>query len=254
VPGLIEGSGVAVSRAVPGRLWVHNDSGKPELLALDYRGAVTGRLAFTGASVRDWEAIAVGPCGTASCLYVGDIGDNNARRDQITIYRAPEPDDASGSVAADAFHARYPDGPRNAEALLVGADGRLYVVTKGDTAPIAVYRFPATLQTGNTMTLERVGAPAPNSSRAAARVTGGDVSWDGQWAALRTRSSLTFYKSSDLLAGRWRETRTVDLTALKEPQGEGIALGPNNAVFLVSEGGGKGRAGTFAQFSCEPQG
>ena len=92
VPGLSEGSGLALSRRVPGRLWTHNDSGKPILFALDARGAVTGRIEVTGATVEDWEAIAVGPCGTGSCLYIGDIGDNNASRKRITIYRLPEPD------------------------------------------------------------------------------------------------------------------------------------------------------------------
>src|SRR5687767_2334076 len=51
VPGLFEGSGLALSRRVPGRLWSHNDSGKPVLFSLDARGAATGRLEVTGATV-----------------------------------------------------------------------------------------------------------------------------------------------------------------------------------------------------------
>ena len=76
VPGLSEASGLALSRRVPGRLWTHNDSGEPVVVALDARGSVTGRIRLMGAAVEDWEAIAVGPCGTGSCLHVGDIGDN----------------------------------------------------------------------------------------------------------------------------------------------------------------------------------
>jgi hypothetical protein len=41
----------------------------------------------------------------------------------------------------------------------------------------------------------------------------------------------------------------VDLKPLKEPQGEGVALG-NGTIFLAGEGGG--RAGTFARFACDP--
>ena len=44
VPELVEGSGVAASHRVPGRLWAHNDSGEPVLFALSQDGSVTGRV------------------------------------------------------------------------------------------------------------------------------------------------------------------------------------------------------------------
>jgi hypothetical protein len=255
VPGLSEASGLAVSRRVPGRLWTHNDSGEPVLASVDARGSVTGRVRLTGAAVEDWEAIAVGPCGTGSCIYVGDIGDNDARRKRITIYRLPEPDGANGSApVADVFHATYPDGSHDAEALLIGGDGRLHIVTKGETGPIAIYRFPAQLKSGATVTLERVGAGPAGKPDAESRITDGAASPDGQWAVLRTKSALTFYRTSDLLSGQWRAANRVDLTSLKEPQGEGVALGADNSVFLAGEGGGKGQAGSFARFSCAPRG
>ena len=254
VPGLSEASGLAASRRTPGRLWTHNDSGDPVVVALDARGSVTGRVRLTGAAVEDWEAIAVGPCGTGSCLHVGDIGDNEARRKRITIYRLPEPDGASGSATvADVFHATYPDGPHDAETLLIGGDGRIHIVTKGETGPVAVYRFPAQLKSGATVTLERVGAGAGKAD-AESRITDGAVSPDGQWAVLRTKSALTFYRAADLLAGQWRAANRVDLTSLKEEQGEGVALGADNTVFLAGEGGGKGQPGSFARFSCAPRG
>jgi hypothetical protein len=254
VKGLPEASGIAVSRRVPGRLWALNDSGQPVVFALDSRGAVTGQVGLTGADVQDWEAIAVGPCGKQSCIYIADIGDNNAGRSRVTIYRLPEPEAASGTVAvADVFHATYPDGSHDAEALLVAADGRVHIVTKGETGAIGIYRFPAELKSGSTTRLERVGTPSAKPE-AASRITDAAVSPDGQWAALRTKSSVTFYRASDLLEGQWRAGTRVDLTPLKEPQGEGIALGDNDVVFLAGEGGGKGRAGTFARFTCAPRG
>ena len=251
-PGLHEASGLALSRRTPGRLWTHNDSGRPVIFALDTRGAVTGSIEISGAAVADWEAIAVGPCGGSSCLYIGDIGDNNSRRKRITIYRVPEPDAASGSVkVADVLHATYPDGPHNAETLLVGGDGRLHIVTKEETGAARIYRFPSALKPGSTIELERVGLPSSQPGDRA-RITDGAVSPDGQWAVLRTRSSLTFYRASDLLAGQWRAASRVDLAPLKEPQGEGVALGNDATVFLAGEGGGKGQAGTFASFACAP--
>jgi hypothetical protein len=255
VPGLSEASGLAVSRRVPGRLWTHNDSGAPVVVAMDAHGSVQGRVRLTGATVEDWEALAVGPCGNGSCLYVGDIGDNNARRKRITVYRLPEPEAASGSAAVtDVFHAVYPDGAHDAEALLVGGDGRLHVVTKGETGPVAIYRFPVEMNSGSTATLEKVGVAGSSKAGEASRITDGAVSADGQWAVLRTKTALTFYRASDLLAGQWRPGNRIDLTPLKEPQGEGVALGTDDAVFLAGEGGGKGRPGSFAHFSCAPRG
>ncbi len=206
-----------------------------------------------GAAVEDWEAIAVGPCGTASCLHVGDIGDNDARRKRITIYRLPEPDGASGSASvADVFHATYPDGRHDAEALLIGGDGRIHIVTKGETGRVAIYRFPAQLKSGATVMLERIGSGGGKTD-AESRITDGAVSHDGQWAVLRTKTALTFYRASDLLAGQWRAANRVDLTSLKEAQGEGVALGADNTVFLAGEGGGKGQPGSFVRFACAPK-
>jgi hypothetical protein len=251
--GLSEASGLAISRRVPGRLWTHNDSGQPVLFALDSRGAVTGQLRVSGAKVEDWEAVAVGPCGGGSCIYIGDIGDNDARRRRITVYRVPEPDAASGTAAVtDTLHASYPDGAHDAETLLV-AGGRLYIVTKGETGPVGLYRFPAQLQSGATMKLERVGEPSLKAD-ADSRITDGSVSPDDQWIVLRSRSALTFYSTAELQAGQWRAAFTVDLNPLKEPQGEGVALGPDNTVFVTGEGGGKKQPGTFARFTCAPRG
>ena len=107
-----------------GRVWSHNDSGEPVLYGLDERGKVTARLRLTGAKVEDWEAVAVGPCPSGSCLFVADIGDNDAARKQITVYRVPEPAGNAETVnVTDVFHATYPDGPHDAETLLV-APGR----------------------------------------------------------------------------------------------------------------------------------
>lgn len=182
IPELAEASGIAVSHRVPGRLWAHNDSGQPILFALDARGNVTGRLRLSGAEVEDWEAVAVGPCPTGSCIYVADIGDNDARRKRITIYRLPEPSGAETSAAVkDVFHATYPDGAHDAEALLITPAGDLLIVTKGDTAAVALYRFPRELRSGAIHRLERVGKPRePGKPGENERITDGAVSADGR--------------------------------------------------------------------------
>jgi hypothetical protein len=251
IPSLPEASGLAIGSS-SNRLWMHNDSGAPELVAVDVKGAVAGRLTLRGAQVEDWEALAAGPCGTGRCLYVGDIGDNNAKRKQITIYRLPEPDTSTRSVQAEAFHASYPDGAHDAEALLVAPDGSLFVITKGDTGPIAVYKFPREMRAGATAKLERVGRAIAESPGDAARITDGAFSADGRWVVLRTNSALIFYRGDAFMRGDFREVRRVDISGLKEPQGEAVVFGSGNTVYLGGEGGGGKRPGTLAALSCAP--
>jgi hypothetical protein len=248
--GLSEASGIAIGSA--NRLWMHNDSGAPVLYAVDVNGKAAGRITLSGASVEDWEAIASGTCGTASCLFVGDIGDNNASRPRITIYRVAEPSASTGSVKAEAFHAAYPDGPHDAEALLVSPDGTLFVVTKGETGPVAVYKFPRELQAGSTMKLERVGKALAEKAKGNSRVTDGAFSPDGRWVALRTNDTLTFYDGGAFARGDFKESHRMSLSALKEPQGEAVAFGRGNTVYLGGEGGGKKQPGTLAALSCQP--
>jgi hypothetical protein len=252
LPGLSEASGLAVSRRIADRLYSHNDSGQPTLFALDTRGAVTARVRITGAKVQDWEALAVGPCGSGSCLYVADIGDNEAKRRNITVYRIPEPAAGDTSVAiAETISLAYPDGAQDAEALFVSQDGVVFIVTKGETGSIGVYRAPSNAKSGGTTRLERVGTPLGKAAGQEQRITDAAISPDGEWVALRSRSSIAFYRASDFVKGQWKEVRRVDLTGLREPQGEGIALGPGSDVYLAGEGGGKSQPGTFVRFTCE---
>jgi hypothetical protein len=114
-------------------------------------------------------------------LYLADIGDNDATRTRITVYRVPEPDIAAESVTVrDVFHATYPDGAHDAEALLITPQGALFVVTKGDTGPVALYRFPRDMRSGATVTLERVGQPrTPGKPDQHDRITDGAMSPNG---------------------------------------------------------------------------
>ena len=256
---LTEASGIAASRRIGGTFWAINDSGDPVVYALDAMGAVTGHVRVTGARVEDWEAIAAAACGSGSCVYIGDIGDNDGSRKQITIYRVAEPA-ATGesSAAAEAFHATYPDGPQDAESLFITSDGAMYIVTKGVKGSVALYRFPRDLRSrdlrpGASVPLQRVAKPresgkSPNSDR----ITDAAASPDGAWILLRTNRSVTFHRTKELMAGNWRPAHVVDLAALDEPQGEGVTLTGDGTLVVVGEGGGKKAPGTFARLSCSP--
>lgn len=251
LPDVPEASGVAVTRN-PRRIWVNNDSGKPVLFAVDDSGSVTARLRLTGITMDDWESTVSGPCAGGTCLFLADIGDNSARRRQISVHRIPEPTGSFGDVAVhDTFVATYPDGPHDAETLLITPKGEMLIVTKGDTGPVALYRFPPDARPNSMATLVRVGTARPShKADGKGRITDGAISPNGEWAVLRTNRDLIAYRTADLLAGHWREAGRVDLSMLREPQGEGVAFADGTTLYLVGEGGGKGRPGTLARMTC----
>ena len=244
--GLAEASGLAASSRGAGHLYSHNDSGASELFVLDAKGTLVRKITVPGVAIRDWEAVAVGSCPAGSCIYIADIGDNAGRRDRITIHRLREPD-ATGAIptSGETFHATYPDGGHDAETLLVAPDGRLFVVTKSETATL--YAFPHELQTGAPMKLTKVGQAGQKNP---ARITDGAISPKGEWAVLRSNDSLFFYRAADLLSGNWREARRINLKPLGEPQGEGVAFVGDDVLYLAGEGGGKSNAGTFVRLNC----
>jgi len=256
IKGLPEASGVAASRKFPGVLWSHNDSGEPTLLAFRADGASVGRLWVARAAVEDWEDIGVGPCPDGSCLYIGDIGDNNAKRGSLMIYRVPEPD-SGGDVRSrktESMRLTYPDGPKDAEALAVLPNGSLFIVTKGERSSVVLYRTPSPFTNGATARLERVATIVEGAQGVGVprhdRITGAGASSDGRWIALRSLSAITFYLTSDLESGRAREAFRYDVSALHELQGEGVAFGDDGTIWLMSEGGGSGRPGTLAKLTC----
>jgi hypothetical protein len=188
-----ESSGIAASRSNAGVFWTHNDSGDgPFIFAFDRRGKHRGVWRVAGAGAVDWEDMAIGP-GPAqgrSYLYIGDIGDNLKKRNQITVYRVAEPriipKDSSSTVrnprrteAADAIRLKYPDGKYDAETLLIHPlTGDLYIITKVMGAAARVYKLRAPTPKSGAATLSFVGEfRFPNPF--VGFVTGGDISPDG---------------------------------------------------------------------------
>jgi hypothetical protein len=238
--GLDEASGLAFSQRTRGILWSFNDSGEPLLYALDTAGRIQGRVAVTGAAVKNWEAITVARCGRGPCLYVADIGDNKEKRPDIVIYRVPEPLPSDRATApSERLVARYADGPHDAEALFFGKDGALYIITKDK--PALVYKFPETLQTGAVMSLERV-AVLPMEG-----VTDAETSPDGEWIAVRSKEEMIFFRNEEFILGE--HGTPVNLRPVGEPQGEGIAIADNGTVYLASEGKHR-QTGTLRTMQC----
>lgn len=223
-----EASGLAASRLNPGVLWTHNDSGdEPRLFALDAAGRHLGVYRLRGAEARDWEDLTVGPgpLPGRQYLYVADIGDNLARHGIKVVYRVPEPvvrpdqepiESWLGGVEALRF--RYPDGRRDAEALMVDPLTRDLIVISKRESRVRVYVAPFPQPTDSLPTLTFAGA-LPFT-----RVTAADCSADGSEVLVKTYGRIRYWvrgPGESLAAALMRPAHVVPYRY--EPQGEAVA-------------------------------
>lgn len=247
-----ESSGLAQSHRDPRLFWTHNDAGNdPELFAVDADGRLVERVRVTGAELVDWEDIEAGACEAGSCLYLSDTGNNDAEREEVVIYRIPEPAaGASESGPAEALHARFPDGARDVESLFVLPSGELFLVTKGRHGPITLYRYPAPQRPAGTVTLERVRELFPEPDDKDDRVTGATASADGRWVGIRSYRNLYLYRASDLVGGGEAEPTVVDLEPLGEEQGESVVISGDGSVWMTSEAESKGARPGLSRLRC----
>lgn len=217
-PEIVESSGLV---AAGDRVWTVNDSGDiGRVFTVDTATGRTVGTTYWADGPRDVEALA--PAGPGR-VWVGDIGDNTASRDSIQVTRVPV-GDGDRTVDEETIDLVYPDGPRDAEALLVDpTTGRLHVVTKGVFSG-EVYAAPP-----------EMADDAPNElgleGQVVGLVTDGAFFPDGRHIVLRTYSRATVYTFPELESvGAW------DLPL--QPQGEGLAVTPDGRLLISSEGAG----------------
>ena len=89
---IAESSGVVASRRYANVFWTHNDGGGPKkqvLYAIDREGSTRASFPVVGVTLHDWEDIAIDDAGH---LFLGDIGNNDAKRDKLAVYEIDEPD------------------------------------------------------------------------------------------------------------------------------------------------------------------
>lgn len=238
---ITEASGIVASRKNPGVLWIHNDSGdSARIYAVSLEGKLLGTYRIKGARSRDWEDIAIGPSPDhhQDTLYIGDIGDNQARRSSITIYRVREPKVDPNRVSveesigpADAIELVYPDEPKDAETLLVDPlNNDIYVISKRELLS-RVYRapFPQSIQKRNTLTLV--------TRLPWGLAVGGDVSPDGRFVIVRGVVNASIWaRPKDEPLWQAFKTAPVPLKLIPEPQGEGICFDADgHGYYTISE-------------------
>ncbi|TDC36032.1 hypothetical protein [Micromonospora sp. KC213] len=185
---------------------------------------------------RDTEDLAVTADGT---VWVADIGDNDRTRDTIAVWTL-----RPGQRRPVLHRMSYPDGPHDAEALLVTGDGRPLVVTK-QVGGAGLYAPATPPRPGRTVPLSRVGEvrlPAtttdnPYGFLGRRLVTGAATAPDRRRVVLRSYADAFEYDvpDGDVLAALTNSTpRVVPLP--DEPQGEAVTYSRDGRFLLtVSE-------------------
>jgi hypothetical protein len=217
-PAMVESSGLV---AQDGLVYTTNDSGDSgRVFAVDPASGETVGVTTWAEEPTDVEALAPGGPGR---VWVGDIGDNSASRDQIEVSRVPV-GRGDRRVDVPSYALTYPDGPANAETLLADPrDGRLFVATKGVFGG-RLYAAPRTLSATGTNRLRPVGDVL-------AIATDGAFLPDGRHVVLRDYDDAVVYTFPDL--------EQVGSFALPyEEQGEGLAATAADELLVSSEGRG----------------
>ena len=243
---ITESSGLIASRLNPGMLWTHNDSGDydPYLYCLRMDATSCGRWSLGDVDPLDWEDIATGPgpLEGVSYLYLGDIGDNALARGGVTVHVVPEPlvgEEGEGGTleAMTAIELTYPDGPHDAETLLVHpVSGDLYIVTKGPGTRAKVFKADAPL----APKMELVEIASFEIADNFPALTAGDISPNGKRVVFSTY--IAAYEKKVPTAGGFdavwgAPTTKVDVGPTTLREGIAYSLG-GRTILTTSEGAG----------------
>ncbi|WP_293013713.1 hypothetical protein [Mongoliibacter sp.] len=232
-----EASGLAFSQMHQGILYTHNDSGgDPFVFLLDTLGKDRGKIILEGVKNRDWEDIAVGPgpLDNTSYIYVGEIGDNRAEYPEIKIHRFPEPKtiEKSVKVTPETLTLVYPDGPRDAETLMIDPLSKdIFILSKRDSANTLYKTTQDAFLKNDIVTLEKVMTIDLTMSVA------GDISMDGTQILIKNYLVVFYWERDPSESIPEALARNPVILPYKpEPQGEAIAFAPNGkSYFTLSE-------------------
>lgn len=250
-PAIEEASGLAVSRVAADRIWLHNDSGgAARLYAVDRQGRSLGEVDLPALQNLDWEDMDAFVLDDRPMLLIADVGDNSAQRPVVTLHwlEEPEPDQSARAVTTS-LHLRYPDGPRDCEAVAVDSgETAIYLLTKRDQPP-RLYRVPLAAQP-LVATAEFVGTvnsipepteqdlledPAYGANRS--QPTAMSFAADGRRALVVTYKDAYLYERQDgesWLAALNRAPQRIDLPQLPQTEAGGMRADGRTA-YVASE-------------------
>jgi hypothetical protein len=209
---LVEASGLARSQRSPELLWSMNDGGsKARLHAIDASGFHRGRITLDNVDNHDWEDLSSFTVDGTPYLLIADTGDNDAERDSVSLHVVLEPDLADDDKVklglAWSIDFRYPDGPRDVEAVTVDPAGSHVLLLSKREWPPVLYEVPLFPASDGTIVAQRLGPieslPAPTRQDREHAVftkewhwqpTAMDISADGRLAVILTYRGVYLYR------------------------------------------------------------
>ncbi|WP_316735823.1 hypothetical protein [Pedobacter aquatilis] len=229
--------------------FVHNDSGDTSrIFAINAKGSLLSTLYFKGvsskkhSSVTDCEDIAGGPGPIINkrYIYLGDIGDNAANRPYITVYRFPEPGNLSAKmqIASEAVHLKYPNGPQDAETLMVDPISKELIIVSKRQDTVGIYSAPLLFKNKDTITMKKQGNLFIPGRGLFKYVVSGDISRDGKQVIIKTYTGVYYWlrNGKESIAQTLKRAPKI-LPYTMEPQGEAVGFTPDGkAYYCISEG------------------
>jgi hypothetical protein len=239
-----ETSGIASSCIFKDMFYVHNDSGDESRFFMISSDGKLHRILKYDSSPDDCEDVAVGPgpIKGKSYVYLADIGDNSSNRDAITIYRFEEKKtwlkDSIINLTSQKLHLQYPDGPKDAETLMIDpVDKLFYIVTKRKDT-VRIYTSPLAHKTNDTLTLTFRGKLFFEGTKPFKWITSGDISKDGDKALLKSYDKVYYWKrKGEEHLWQTLQKKPKILTYQAEKMGEAIGFAADGKnYYTVSEG------------------
>lgn len=221
---LLEASGLASSIVNPGILYSHNDSGGENIVyALDSKGRLRAKLRIVGRKNKDWEEIATcrDPKDRKAYIYIGDIGDNQAKREKVKIIRVAEPrlnqrDSLYSLSKSEVYDIQYEDGARDAEAFFIDPKkGDIYIISKREEQ-VGIYRVSYPQSTIDINLAKKTGQ-MPLSW-----VTAADISPNGKYILVKNYLGIKRYKVGRKGIVHSLQKAGKQMSYELEPQGEAI--------------------------------
>ena len=222
-------------------VWIVEDGGNPDLIReVDTTGELIRAFEVSDAKNEDWEALTLDNEGN---IYIGDFGNNQNDRDDLRIYRLPDPRVEKGDkIPSETIRFSYPDqtefppGRENfrfdAEALF-HSDGYLYILIKNRSRPFdgtaRVYRVP---DQAGTYVAEPVTQLQLCKDRRSCQVTDAALSPSGKRLALLGYGNVWVFEDFDR-NGFDSTPRRIDLQA--NTQLEGICFASETLLYLADE-------------------
>jgi hypothetical protein len=245
--GLNEISGLLISS--DSLFFVHNDSGDTSrFFAIDAKGNLMATLYFKGDpskkqfGVTDCEDIAggPGPIKNKSYIYLGDIGDNGGNRPFVTVYRFQEPSKFSSSmqIEGEALHLKYPNGPQDAETLMIDPILKELIIISKRQDTVGIYSASLFFKNEDTVTMKKQGSLFLTGKGLVKYVVSGDISRDGRQIILKTYTNVYYWlrNGKESISQTLRRMPTK-LPYILEPQGEAVGFTPDGkAYYCISEG------------------